>query len=111
MVATSLLEIRQELREIKAMLAAGGAESVPTGGWTVGPDGHLRPAGPVVDTYHADAGWSPLGDQEQGDLQSAERTLIESALRATGGNRRKAAERLGISERTLYRKIKLYGLN
>jgi len=109
-VATSLLEIRQDLREIKAMLAAGDAGAA-SGGWTVGPDGHLRPAGPVVDTYHADAGWSPLAEHDTGDLQSAERTLIEAALRATGGNRRKAAERLGISERTLYRKIKTYGLN
>ena len=47
---------------------------------------------------------------EAGDLQTAERSLIETALKQAGGNRRKAADRLGISERTLYRKIKLYGL-
>jgi DNA-binding NtrC family response regulator len=35
---------------------------------------------------------------------------VTSALRAAGGNRRRAAARLGISERTLYRKIKEYGL-
>ncbi len=109
-VASSLLEIRQELREIKAMLAGGG-RSQPAGGWTVGADGRLRPAGPVVETFAADAGYSPLPEQEEGDLQAAERALIEAALRATGGNRRKAADRLGISERTLYRKIKLYDLN
>jgi DNA-binding NtrC family response regulator len=45
-----------------------------------------------------------------GDLQTAERTLIQSALRSCEGNRRKAAVKLGISERTLYRKIKLYDL-
>ncbi len=39
-----------------------------------------------------------------------ERSAIQEALRAHGGNRRKAAEVLGISERTLYRKIKEYGL-
>ncbi len=110
-VASSLLEIRQELREIKAMLAGGGAPGQAAGsGWTVGADGRLRPAGPVVDTYAADVGYSPLADQEAGDLQTAERALIEAALKATAGNRRKAADRLGISERTLYRKIKLYGL-
>jgi DNA-binding NtrC family response regulator len=54
--------------------------------------------------------WAEGGGDEPGDLQTAERALIESALRATGGHRRKAAERLGISERTLYRKIKQYGL-
>ncbi|MBE0567692.1 MAG: sigma-54-dependent Fis family transcriptional regulator [Krumholzibacteria bacterium] len=109
LVATSLLEIRQELREIKAMLAAGGRGQ--GGGWTVGADGRLRPAGPVVDTFAAETGYSPLQDPDQGDLQAAERSLIESALQNTGGNRRRAAERLGISERTLYRKLRLYGLS
>ena len=35
---------------------------------------------------------------------------IETALLETGGNRREAARRLGIGERTLYRKINDYGL-
>ena len=43
-------------------------------------------------------------------LSSLERTAIRDALGATGGNRRKAANLLGISERTLYRKIKEFGL-
>jgi DNA-binding NtrC family response regulator len=43
-------------------------------------------------------------------LSHMERTAIQEALRASGGNRRMAAEMLGISERTLYRKIREYGL-
>ncbi len=43
-------------------------------------------------------------------LSSLEREAIREALRSTDGNRRKAADLLGISERTLYRKIKEYGL-
>ena len=78
--------------------------------WTVGSDGRLASPGGVVETFSAEAGYSPLQGEGTGDLQAAERTLIESALRAAGGNRRKAANRLGISERTLYRKIKLYGM-
>ena len=35
---------------------------------------------------------------------------IEAALKETRGNRRRAAELLGIGERTLYRKIKEYRL-
>jgi DNA-binding NtrC family response regulator len=44
-------------------------------------------------------------------MTDVEKVTIEAALRDTGGNRRKAAEQLGIGERTLYRKIKEYGLN
>jgi DNA-binding NtrC family response regulator len=44
-------------------------------------------------------------------MSEVERAAIEAALRETNGNRRRAAERLGIGERTLYRKIKEYGLD
>jgi len=43
-------------------------------------------------------------------MAEVERAAIESALAETRGNWRKAAESLGIGERTLYRKIKEYGL-
>jgi len=39
-------------------------------------------------------------------LAEVERDYIAAALRATGGNRAKAAERLGIGAATLYRKLK-----
>ena len=43
-------------------------------------------------------------------IEDMERQAIEAALAEVAGNRRKAAELLGIGERTLYRKIKEYGL-
>jgi DNA-binding NtrC family response regulator len=43
-------------------------------------------------------------------LEEMEKFLIEQALDKFGGNRRKAARILGMSERTLYRKIDQYGL-
>ena len=43
-------------------------------------------------------------------MAEIERLAIESALRETRGNRRKAAEILDIGERTLYRKLKEYGV-
>jgi two-component system response regulator HydG len=43
-------------------------------------------------------------------LSEVERLFIVETLRATAGNREEAATMLGIGERTLYRKIKEYGL-
>jgi two-component system, NtrC family, response regulator AtoC len=43
-------------------------------------------------------------------MSELERDAIERALAATGGNRRLAAARLGIGLRTLYEKLKRYGL-
>jgi two-component system, NtrC family, response regulator AtoC len=43
-------------------------------------------------------------------LVDMERDAIAGALQAVGGNRRRAAELLGIAERTLYDKLKRYGL-
>jgi DNA-binding NtrC family response regulator len=45
------------------------------------------------------------------DMARVERDMIKKTLQHVGGNRKKAAKLLGIGERTLYRKIQMYGLN
>ena len=45
-----------------------------------------------------------------GTLNDNERKLIEDALRRCGGNRTKAAQMLGISRRTLHRRLQEYAL-
>lgn len=49
-------------------------------------------------------------DVVDGSLEEMERKSIKSVLNKNNGNRRLAAKQLGISERTLYRKIKEYDL-
>ena len=44
-------------------------------------------------------------------LHEAEAEAIRAALAATGGNRGEAAALLGTSLRTLYRRLKEYGLS
>ncbi len=53
-----------------------------------------------------------LDAEEEEDLNIAhmERRMIEKALRKHGNRRKNAAQELGVSERTLYRKMKDYGL-
>ncbi len=49
--------------------------------------------------------------EESLSLEDREKELIQKALDKHKGKRRNAAEELGISERTLYRKIKEYDIN
>ena len=44
-------------------------------------------------------------------LEEIEKYYIAETLRQTGGNREEAARLLGIGARTLYRKLKEYGLS
>ncbi|MBN09732.1 MAG: sigma-54-dependent Fis family transcriptional regulator [Flavobacteriaceae bacterium] len=50
-------------------------------------------------------------EEEPLSLLDKEIEMIKQALKRSKGKRKKAAEELGISERTLYRKIKQYDLN
>jgi DNA-binding NtrC family response regulator len=52
----------------------------------------------------------PVKSSSEISLQEAEKQLIVQALRAHDGNRTRAAEQLGISRRTLHRKLNEYGL-
>jgi len=60
---------------------------------------HIRDAGSSVGTFHV----------EGGSLEDLEKQAIRRALKESGGNRTHAAEKLGISRRTLHRKIAEYG--
>ncbi|MBL8749253.1 MAG: sigma-54-dependent Fis family transcriptional regulator [Planctomycetes bacterium] len=61
--------------------------------------------------------WAPLPTDQDGwqflagrTWQDVERNHIRVTLELTSGNRQKAARAMGLSERTLYRKIREYGL-
>ena len=53
---------------------------------------------------------APLSAEEPVSIQDVSAELIRKALERNGGRRKPAAEELGISERTLYRKIKELGI-
>jgi len=67
----------------------------------------FAPGGGLISGTVADAG----GAAEVGldhDLKERERELIFATLRVTGGSRKLAAERLGISPRTLRHKLQQF---
>jgi DNA-binding NtrC family response regulator len=59
----------------------------------------------------ADAASGEIGFRIGETLQDLEKLAIERTLESVSGNRRQAARVLGIGERTLYRKLKEYGLS
>ncbi|MBN1350475.1 sigma-54-dependent Fis family transcriptional regulator [candidate division KSB1 bacterium] len=62
-------------------------------------------------SYHqAEEVFTDEDDAEINSITQMEQELIQRALEKSGGNKRKAAKLLEISERTLYRKIKEYDL-
>ena len=65
---------------------------------------------PEVLGRPGEAGAEPLSTLAGISLQEAEKELIRNTLKMVSGNREQAANILGIGERTLYRKIKEYGL-
>lgn len=69
-----------------------------------------RPVERVVSTFAEDDDDVPTIEVENLSLQDKEIEMIKRSLDKNGGKRRDAARELGISERTLYRKIKLYNL-
>lgn len=62
----------------------------------------------IIDSYEED---TTDYIEESLSIQKKEKDLIIRALQKHNGRRKKAAEELGISERTLYRKIKEYDIN
>jgi DNA-binding NtrC family response regulator len=101
----------RELRNLAERLSIFAAGRELTGG-DFPPDFAGQPAGSAGQGSYAPAGSTGSTTQpaETGtlDLQSLERQAIERALGQFQGNRSAAAEALGISRRTLQRKLKEY---
>src|SRR5437667_1112757 len=102
----SLVELKLQVEELRRRLDDRVPQRVEV--IEVGPGSSVAPVAPPVEAEPV-----PEGDvvyRPGMTMADVERAAIEAALRQTKGNRRKAAEVLGIGERTLYRKLKEYQL-
>lgn len=104
--------IRKQLDDARATTNVLSNSSVPTiieqqnshetkDTWT-------SPHRPRPEVQEAEA--VEISEPETLKLEDMQRALIVKALERNGGNRKKAAAELAISDRTLYRRIKEYGL-
>jgi len=65
---------------------------------------------PALEDAVAEEYVEPAPTQENLNLNDLSRQMLMKALERNNGNRSKAAQELGISDRTLYRRLKQYGL-
>ncbi len=108
-----VLQNKKELEEIKTLLAGGRdlEMSRPRDLEEISSQPTITIAQPTetASRKHVDA---ETAEEVEASLriEDAEIDRIKRALEVSGGNRKVAADKLDISERTLYRKIKEYGL-
>ena len=87
-------DVPESIRRMTGSSIQGGGPTEPIG------------AGPSNVTSGHGGGYDLAGRPHQ----EVERALILANLELMEGNRKRAAEVLGIGERTLYRKLKEYGM-
>jgi DNA-binding NtrC family response regulator len=93
-----LLEIKSEISQLRELILQRQPTRYPLAPWRE----------ELAEEYFEPA--LPPAEGERKSVAEMEKELIQNALHKYGGNKRKAARMLGLSERTLYRKIEKYGL-
>ncbi|WP_304296876.1 sigma-54-dependent Fis family transcriptional regulator [Porphyromonas gulae] len=119
-----LYDMKKEIADLKGMMNRLAHHEQPS--WSVGTDvwggddkrngdakwgvsTHTAPIAEAVDPVEPIQEASEY-TEDPISLEEVERKMISRALERHGGKRKQTAEELKISERTLYRKIKEYGL-
>ncbi len=102
-----LLQLKQDVDYLKDVVAKAGLGRSTAPALSAPEDMPVNPM-PEMIRNDEDPEEQDFQEQEPEDMsiKTASLELIEKVLRKHGGNRKAAAAELGISERTLYRKIK-----
>ena len=104
--------LRKQLDEARGLNGAVGfqhpIQAVDLSGMTVAPV--AGNAGMSSSLPLEDAEAEEIKEPESLNLPDLSRQMLEKALERNGGNRKRAAQELGISDRTLYRRLKQFGL-
>ena len=110
-------DMRREMSQLKKQIddVQGGTRSttIPSTATAITPIPPIQPIQtmqPALEDAEAEEYVEPAPEQENLNLNDLSRQMLEKALERNNGNRKKAAQELGISDRTLYRRLKQYGL-
>jgi len=99
----TLVDLKMQLQDLRQRIEERPSERVEV--IEVGGGSQIDPLDPSPEAL------GPVIYKPGMTMSDVERAAIDAALRETHGNRRKAAEILGIGERTLYRKLKEFQLS
>ena len=107
-------DMRREMSTLKKQIedVQGNSRQAPN---TLPATTQLAPLQPLSGNTMEDAVAEeyiePEHEPENLNVNDWSRQALEKALDRNGGNRKKAAQELGISDRTLYRRLKQYGMD
>ena len=108
-IVRSLVELKLQVEELRRRMDQE-RETRPQWVGELHPPPAFAGLGPGIEPPHQPPPPNTVTVTPGMTMAEIERAAIEAALKETAGNRRKAAEMLGIGERTLYRKLKEYQL-
>ena len=107
-----LTNVRKQLEESRQLNGASGFQPAPQTVSNLPATANKQPITPTRTIEPVeDAEAEEISEPETLNLNDIGKQLVEKALERNNGNRKKAALELGISDRTLYRRIRQYGLD
>ena len=113
---SNVSEMRHEISQLKKQIdnpqpAATILQTTP-GEAAVAPIKPLADVESPFEEAEAEEYIEPQTEEEENlNINDLSLQLLKKALERNGGNRKKAAKELGISDRTLYRRLRQYGMN
>ena len=103
--------LKKQIEEVQSGSKQTVSDSLPSMPSTqLAPLQPITPITPALEDAEAEEYIEPEKEPENLNLNDLGKQMLEKALERNKGNRKKAAQELGISDRTLYRRLKQYGL-
>jgi transcriptional regulator with PAS, ATPase and Fis domain len=105
-----MTSLKKQIEDVQGTTPVQAPSQLPT--TQLAPIQPIQPiTHPVAEVAEAEEYVEPSPEVENLNVNDWSRQALEKALNRNGGNRKKAAQELGISDRTLYRRLKQYGLD